>query len=287
MLGLNPMVVWALARKQLRHFLSNPTGYVFLTMFIATAAAAAFLDDGFFSRNLADLSTLNKAMPLILVSFVPAITMGIWADERKAGTDELLLTLPVRDGEVVLGMFLGALGIYTVGLVFSLANLGVLMYLGDPDLGLMFSTYLGYWLMGALFVSVGMLGSIFTSNTTVAFILGGLGCGYLVLTGTEPWATGIAGSAIIGGFAGLVYYVVAGTRAYAGLVALVAGLASVALWINDSVPEFLDVFSHLSAPAHFASFSDGIIRLGDVAFFVGGTAVVLYLCGLILSRRHW
>ncbi|MGB1275849.1 MAG: ABC transporter permease subunit [Nannocystaceae bacterium] len=287
MLGINPQVVWALARKELRQFLSNPTGYVFLTLFIATAAAAAFLNDGFFSRNLADLSTLNKAMPAILMFFVPAITMGIWADQRKSGTDELLLTLPVRDGEVVLGMFLGALGIYTVGLVFSLANLGVLMYLGEPDMGLMFSTYLGYWLMGALFVAVGMIGSIFTSNTTVAFILGALGSACLVFTGSEPWANGIAGSALIGAFAALVYYVAAGTHAFAGLVALVAGLASVGLWINDSLPEFLDVFSHLSAPAHFTSFGEGILRLGDVAFFVGGTAVALYLCGLILSRRHW
>ncbi len=287
MLNFNFSVVGTLARKELRQFLSNPTGYVFLTLFIATAAAAAFLNDSFFSRNLADLSTLNKAMPAILMFFVPAITMGIWADERRSGTDELLLTLPVRDGEVVLGKFLGALGIYTVGLVFSLANLGVLMYLGDPDMGLMMSTYLGYWLMGALFVAVGMIGSMFTNNTTVAFILGALGSAVLVFTGSEPWASALAGSALLGGLGAFCYYVFAGTHAFAGIVALVVGGSFVALWRNDLLPWFSDTFAQLSAPAHFSSFGEGIIRLGDVAFFVGGTAVALYLCGLIVSRRHW
>ena len=113
-------VVGALFRKELRSFLGNPSGYVFLTLFIVASAAAAFLTDSFFSRNLADLATLNRWMPAILMFFVPAITMGLWADERSTGTDELLLTLPVRDGEVVLGKFLGALGVYTVGLLFSL-----------------------------------------------------------------------------------------------------------------------------------------------------------------------
>jgi hypothetical protein len=115
-------VISALFRKELRSFLGNPTGYVFLTLFIVASAAAAFLTDSFFSRNLADLATLNRWMPAILMFFVPAITMGLWADERRSGTDELLLTLPVRDGEVVVGKFLGALGVYTVGLLFSLVN---------------------------------------------------------------------------------------------------------------------------------------------------------------------
>ncbi len=287
MLNFNFSVVGALAKKELRQFLSNPTGYVFLTLFIATAAAVAFLNDSFFSRNLADLSTLNKAMPAILMFFVPAITMGIWADERKSGTDELLLTLPVRDGEVVLGKFLGAFGIYTVGLLFSLANVGVLMYLGDPDTGLMLSTYLGYWLMGALFVAVGMVGSTFTNNTTIAFILGALGSAVFVFTGTESWASALAGATLIGEFTALCYYIIAGANAFAGVVAVVVGGSFIALWRNQLLEWFADAFAPLSATAHFSSFGEGIIRLGDVAFFVSGTAVALYLCGLMLSRRHW
>jgi ABC-type transport system involved in multi-copper enzyme maturation permease subunit len=280
-------VIGALFLKELRSFLGNPTGYVFLTLFIVASAAAAFLTDSFFSRNLADLSTLNRWMPAILMFFVPAITMSLWADERRSGTDELLLTLPVRDTEVVLGKFFGALGVYTVGLAFSLANVAVLRYLGEPDKGLMFATYLGYWLMGGLFVAVGMVGSMFTGNTTVAFILGALGCAALVFTGLAPWASGLVGVVVIGGAIALLWTMFFGAGKGAGLAAVAGGAVGLALWLSGAVPGFEAAFAALSAPAHFDSFGDGLLRLGDVCFFVGGTAVALYLCGILISRRHW
>ena len=143
-MGIDWRVIRAIARRELGSYLGNPAGYVFLTLFIAATGAGAFLQAGFFARNLADLALLNKVMPAILMLFVPAVTMNVWAEERRRGTDELLLTLPVRDLEVVLGKYLGALGVYTVGLLFALAHVIVLRQLGDPDLGLMFSTYLGY-----------------------------------------------------------------------------------------------------------------------------------------------
>ena len=288
MLALRPGVVGAIFRKELRSFLGNPTGYVFLTLFIGTTAAAAFLDEGFFARNLADLATLNRVMPAILMFFVPAITMNSWAEEQKTGTDELLLTQPVHDGEVLLGKYLGAMGIYTVGLLFSLANVVVLAYLGDPDRGLMFATYLGYWLMGALFVAVGMLGSVFTSNATVAFILGAVGCAGLVFAGSEPWASGLVGVVLIASFASLAWLVVAGGARGASVGWLIGAVAALLLWfMPENADGFTRLFDHLSAPEHFASFGEGIIRLGDVCFFLGGAAIALYVCGLMISRRHW
>jgi ABC-type transport system involved in multi-copper enzyme maturation permease subunit len=158
------VAIFGIAGKELKSFLGNPTGYVFLTLFIALCAGAAFWPREFFDRNLADLATLNRQMPVILMLFVPAITMTLWADERRAGTDELLLTLPVRDTEVVLGKFVGAVGVLSIGLAFSLANVIVLKYLGQPDVGLMFSTFLGYWLMGTLFVAIGMIGSLLSRS---------------------------------------------------------------------------------------------------------------------------
>ncbi|MCA9720484.1 MAG: ABC-2 transporter permease [Myxococcales bacterium] len=286
MFALNPRVVGAIAGKELRSFLGNPTGYVFLTLFIATSAAAAFLDDGFFSRNLADLATLNRMMPALLVFFVPAITMNTWSEERRSGTDELLLTLPVHDGEVVLGKYLGALIVYTVGLLFSLTHIGVLAYLGEPDPGLMFSTYLGYWLLGALFVAVGMAGSMFASNATVAFILGALGCSGLVFSGAAPWSSGLVGVLLIAGVIALLFYVFTGLAQGAGLSALVGAAGALVLWF--AMPEqFPGVFAGLSAPEHFASFGEGMVRLGDVVYFLGGAWATLVLCGLLLGRRHW
>ncbi|MEZ4384577.1 MAG: ABC-2 transporter permease [Nannocystaceae bacterium] len=287
MLALRPRVVRAIAGKELRSFLGNPTGYVFLTLFIGTSAAAAFLDDSFFGRNLADLATLNRLIAPILMFFVPAITMSTWAEERRAGTDELLLTLPVRDGEVVFGKYLGALGIYSVGLVFSLANLAVLMYLGEPDMGLIFANYLGYWLMGGLFVAVGIVGSMFTSNATVAFILGALGCTGLVFAGAWPWSAGIVGTLLFAAVAGLAWLAVTGAARGAGIAALVGGLLGLGAWLGELWPGFAKTFTHVSAIEHLSWFGQGIVRLGDVAYFVGGTAIALVLCALLLNRRHW
>jgi ABC-type transport system involved in multi-copper enzyme maturation permease subunit len=305
--------IGAIAGKELRTFLGNPTGYVFLTLFIVASAAAAFLTDTFFGRNLADLATLNKWMPAILMFFVPAITMNLWADERRSGTDELLLTLPVRDTEVVLGKFFGALGVYTVGLLFSLANVLVLAYLGEPDVGLMFATYLGYWLMGALFVAVGMMGSMFTGNTTVAFILGALGCAALVFAGQAPWSSGLIGVVMVGALIALAWNVIVGSGKGAGQAAAigVGVLIGLTLWLalplklidmarglagtesdlaaslKDVGVWFTDTFAAIGAPSHFESFGEGLVRLGDMAYFIGGAAVALYLCGILISRRHW
>lgn len=279
--------ITAIAGKELRSFLGNPTGYVFLTIFIVLCMAAAFGPREFFDRNLADLATLNKWMPMILMLFVPATTMTAWADERRAGTDELLLTLPVRDTEVVIGKFLGAVGVLTIGLFFSLASVVVLSRLGDPDVGLMFSTYLGYWLMGSLFVAIGLVGSLLTTNVTVAFVLGVLGCAMLALTQAAVIGGGIIGVLVFAGLAALGWIVAFGTAIHAGYAAVVGGLFALLLWFGELVPDFPGYFGALDVPSRFASFGEGILRIGDVTFFVSGAAVVLYLCGLLLSRRHW
>jgi ABC-2 type transport system permease protein len=260
-------VIGAVFKRNLLSYFSNPAGYVFITLFVLISSCVAFWQDVFFTSNLANLDQLNRYMPYLLLFFIPAITMSSWADERRQGTDELLLTLPAHDLDVVLGKYLAALGIYTVALVFSLSHVLILKSLGGADYGIIFANYLGYWLIGAMLIALGMVASLLSSNVTVAFILGALFCAVPVFL---DWV----GSPSIEFFlknSGLRYI---GSKLTGASESAAAGTAGrlVEAW---------------SVPARFQDFGSGVIPLSGFVYFLGIAAAMLYLNMVLLGRRHW
>ncbi len=175
-------VIWPIFNRNFTSYFSGVLGYLFIVVFVVAGGTMAF-NARFFTANEPSLDQLTQWYPLLLLFFIPAITMSVWAEERKTGTDELLFTMPATDLEILLGKYLSVLAVYTVTLLFSTTHLLVLAYLGNPDWGLVLTTYFGYWIAGAALLSAGMLGSILIRGLTVAFVLGVVICGIPVFVG--------------------------------------------------------------------------------------------------------
>jgi len=168
---LRRQVIAAIFQRNFSAYFSGMLGYLFIIVFVVACGWFAF-DARFFTANEPNLDQLSINYPMLMLFLIPAIAMGVWAEERKTGTDELLFTMPATDPEILLGKYLSITAVYTVALLFSMTHVLVLMYLGNPDIGLIATTYFGYWLAGSALLSAGMLASQLTSNLTGAFVLG-------------------------------------------------------------------------------------------------------------------
>lgn len=162
---------WTFTTKELKSFFNSPVAYVILTLFLLIAGW--FFSASLFLVNQADIrDTFNVVIPLTYLFFIPAITMRLIAEEKKSGTLELLVTLPVRDSEIVLGKFFASLLLLGSALLLTFAYPLTLAMLGDPDGGAVLGGYIGLLLMGAGYLSIGVFTSGLTQNQIVAFITG-------------------------------------------------------------------------------------------------------------------
>ncbi|HBO43531.1 MAG TPA: hypothetical protein DD670_06295 [Planctomycetaceae bacterium] len=238
-------------------FYSSLTGYAFIALFVLLNAVVNFGSDMFYDANLANLDILTALYPFIMLLFVPAITMGLWAGERRDGTDELLLSMPGSDFDIVLGKYLAAVAIYTVALLFSLVpNYILLNALASPDraeilhpsidVGLFFGTYFGYWLMGLPMLAIGMVASFLTRNLTLAWLLG-------------SW--------------------------FNVVLAVLIGLATLTMYLagvfGNLLPVLLEISDNLTAPCR------GTLSLMGFVFYAVTIVVMLYLCMVLIGQRHW
>jgi ABC-2 type transport system permease protein len=180
--------VKAVAARELRAYFDSPIAYVFLVVFAGTALFTFFNVQGFFSRGIADLRGLFSPLPFLMILLVPALTMRLWAEERKQGTIEVLLTLPARDHELVAGKFLASWTLLACGLVLTFALPISVAVLGKLDWGPVIGGYVGALLLGAAYLAVGQFLSASTENQILAFILALVVCLALYGVGTEAFS---------------------------------------------------------------------------------------------------
>lgn len=161
---------WSIFRKELKSYFNSPVAYIVITVFLLISGW--FFSTNFFLVGQATVRTALTVIPLIFLFFVPAITMRSIAEEKKSGTIELLVTMPTRDIEIVLGKFLAALALLVIAVLFTLAYVITASLMGNLDEGPTFGGYLGLILLGSAYLAIGIFASSMTENQIVAFIIG-------------------------------------------------------------------------------------------------------------------
>src|SRR5262249_26688900 len=164
--------VIVIAKRELAAYFISPLAYVFIVIFLALAGAFGFYVGGFFQRGQADLGAFFIFHPWLFMVLVPAIGMRLWAEERRSGTIELLMTLPITPIEAVLGKFLAAWAFTTIALALTFPMWLTVNYLGAPDNGVIIASYIGSWLMAGAFLALSSCLSALTKNQVIAFIIG-------------------------------------------------------------------------------------------------------------------
>tara|TARA_R110000787_G_scaffold144264_1_gene258124 strand:- start:88053 stop:88787 length:735 start_codon:yes stop_codon:yes gene_type:complete len=174
-----------IARRELAGYFTTPVAYVFIVIFLAVSGSFTFYIGGFFDRGQADLQPFFNFHAWLYLLLIPAISMRLWAEERKSGTIELLMTLPVTPQEAVIGKFLSAWIFAGVALALTFPLWITVNFLGEPDNGVILASYIGSFIMAGAYLAIGASISALTKNQVIAFILGASVCFLFTMSGVE------------------------------------------------------------------------------------------------------
>lgn len=173
----------AIFKREFRSYFRSPIAYIFISAFLITSSW--FFFQTFFLIDYASMRNFFDLLPWIFLFFIPMITMRLWAEEMKIGTIEVLMTLPVRDHEVVLGKYLASFVVMAVALLLTVPIPIIIAALGDPDVGVMVASYVGSLFMGGAYLAIGLFVSSLTKNQIVAAIIGWVVCFAMFFIGND------------------------------------------------------------------------------------------------------
>ena len=233
-------------KRELRAYFSTPVAYVFIVIFLLMVGVFTFYVGGLYERNQADLEPFFRFHPWLYMLLIPAISMRLWSEERKAGTIELLMTLPISLAEAVIGKFLAAWCFTALALALTFPVWITINYLGDPDNTVIAAGYLGSLLLAGACLAIGSCISALTKNQVVAFVISFIIC----------FAFNLSGFPIV--------------------------LDLFSAWAPQAV---IDVVSSFSFLAHFESILKGVIDIRDVIFFGSLIAFFLYANVLTIETK--
>ena len=228
--------VCAVFKREFMAYFATPLAYVFIVIFLFAMGAFTFYIGRFFQSGIAELGVFFAYHPWLYLFLVPAIGMRLWAEERKSGTIELLLTLPIPTWSVVLGKFLAAWAFIGVALALTFPIWITVNYLGDPDNGVILATYVGSFLMAGAFLAITAAVSATTSNQVIAFVISVVVCFLFTISGAPL---------VLDFFEG---------------------------WAPLALVETISSFSFLT---HFQAIARGVIDLRDLVYFLSLIALFL------------
>lgn len=238
--------VWTIFKRELGGYFLTPVAYVFIVIFLFLSGLMTFGLGGLYERGQADLRPFFDVHPWLYLFLMPAVAMRLWAEERRSGTVELLMTLPVSKGQAVLGKFLAAWLFAAIALALTFPIWISVAYLGEPDHGVIAASYLGSLLMAGSYLAIGSCISSITKNQVIAFVISVVTCFLFMLTGIPP----------------------------------------VIDFLGDFLPELLlDTVASFSFITHFESIAKGVIDARDVFFFATLILFWLFANSLILDVK--